>query len=199
MKKILVIIVSFVAVLNASAQIQFGIAGGVNFANQIFKPTPPYSNAFTSITSFHAGIFVGIPIMKGLTLQPEIMYVGEGSKRADEDGDTSKFHYNYLNVPVLLKYTSSVGVFAEIGPQIGFVLNAKQDDLTNGSSSDIKSYYNTTDFSAVFGVGYIAPFHLGIDFRYNLGFVNLIKAAGDYSLKNSVFQLGLFYVFTMKK
>ncbi len=198
MKKNLLIIISLGGALTASAQIHFGVGGGINFANQVFKPTPP-AGSFTTITSFNAGIFVGIPIMKNLTLQPEIMYSGEGTRQPEEDGDTIKNHFNYINVPVLLKYTSSFGVFAEIGPQIGFVVSAKQNDQTNGSTSDIKSYYNTTDFSAVFGVGYIAPFHLGVDFRYNLGFLNLIKAAGQYSLKNSVYQITLFYVFSLKK
>jgi hypothetical protein len=198
MKKNLLIAISLVMALTASAQIQLGIGGGLNFANQILKPTPP-PGSFTTLTSFNAGVFVGIPIMKGLTIQPEIMYSGEGSRQPEEDGDTTKSHFNYINVPVLLKYTSSIGIFAEIGPQIGFVVSAKEDDLTNGSTSDIKSYYNTTDFSAVFGVGYIAPFNLGVDFRYNLGFISLVKAAGNYSLKNSVFQIRLFYVFNLKK
>jgi hypothetical protein len=198
MKKILVIIVSLVTVSSVSAQIRFGIGGGVNFANQVLKPTPP-PGSFTTLTNFNAGIFAAIPIMKNLTIEPGIMYSGEGSRQPEEDGDTVKTHFNYINVPVLLKYTSSIGVFAEIGPQIGFVVSAKEDDVTNGSTSDIKPYYNTTDFSAVFGLGYISHFNLGVDFRYNLGFLNLIKDAGQYQLKNSVFQIDLFYLFSMKK
>ncbi len=187
-------------VLTASAQIRLGVEGGLNIASQILKPTPSAGNVFKSLTSFNAGIFADIPIAKGLTIQPELMYSGQGSNQPEEDGDTTDNHFYYLNVPVLLKYTSSVGVFAELGPQIGFVMSAKRHDLTNQSTSDIKSYYNTTDFSAVFGVGYISPLNLGVDFRYNLGFLNLIKDDSYHlTLKNSVFQIGLFYSFSLKK
>lgn len=198
MKKILVIIVSLVMVSAVSAQIRFGVGGGVNFANQFVKPTPPPGDEFTTLTSFNAGIFVAIPIKKGLTIEPGIMYSGEGSKQPEEDGDKTELHFNYLNFPVLLKYTTSMGIFAEIGPQFGFVVSAKEDELTDGSSSDIKQNYNKTDFSAVFGLGYISKFNLGVDFRYNLGFSNLVIQGGQYSLKNSVFQIDLFYLFNLK-
>jgi hypothetical protein len=198
MKKILLVLMAFVSVLIVSGQIHIGVKAGLNLADQLFTPATNGSN-FSTITNFNAGVFASLPIAKNLTLQPEIMYSGCGAKYSEQDGDTSNYHFDYITIPVLLKYTSSIGIFAEVGPQIGFVLSAKEDNLSNSSTSDVKPYYNTTDFSAVFGVGYISTINLGFDFRYNLGLSNLIKNTNEYHLKNSVFQFGLFYIFNLKK
>jgi hypothetical protein len=198
MKKTLLIVMAFAWVMTVSGQIQFGVEAGLNLANQK-STTDNNGDKFSTIANFNGGVFVSLSILKGLTLQPEIMYSGCGSKYSEEDGDTLRYIFNYINVPILLKYTSSFGVFAELGPQIGFLVKAKEHNYTRSFDQDLKPYYNQTDFSAVFGVGYLLPINMGIDFRYNLGFLNLIKGTHDYNLKNRVFQIGIFYLFSMKK
>jgi hypothetical protein len=201
MKKLLFVGIALAFVMMASGQIKFGVEAGVNLANLKQVPYNSQDATLKMLTNFNAGAFVSIPLMKGLTLQPEIMYSGAGAKYAESDGDSGTFHYNYLNIPVLLKYTTSIGIFAELGPQLGFLVSATNDDHTLSFSESIKSFFNQTDFSAVFGIGYISSYNLGIDLRYNLGFSNLIKdsGGGQYSLKNEVFQIDLFYLFSIPK
>lgn len=199
MKKLLFVGIALTSVMITSGQIKIGVEAGVNVANWKEEPDNGQVHELSTLTNFNAGAFVSIPLMKGLTLQPEIMYSGAGSKYAESDGDSGTYHFDYLNIPVLLKYTTSIGVFAEIGPQFGFVVSATNVDHTLSFTENIKSFYNQTDFSAVFGLGYISPFNLGIDARYNLGFTNLIKDSGEYSRKNQVFQIGLFYLFNISK
>jgi hypothetical protein len=57
------------------------------------------------------------------------------------------------------------------------------------TSEDFKS----TDVAWTFGLGYLTYSGLGIDGRYNLGLSNINKAGGN-TLKNNVFQVGLFYM-----
>jgi hypothetical protein len=175
----------------ASAQIQLGVKASYNLANLSFSPAPP---GVSSKSDFSAGILASIPLISSCSLQPEIMYSGQGTSFTDSIA-TGKLNYGYINVPVLFKYQHSSGLFAETGPQIGFLISAKE---TSGSqSADLKSNTQSTDFSWAFGIGYKLLLGLGIDARYNLGMTNLVKGSGSGSgtAKNSVFQFGLYFMF----
>jgi hypothetical protein len=106
---------------------------------------------------------------------------------------------NYLNVPVLGKFTFPVGFFLETGPQLGFKLNAK--DKENGASLDVSSAYNSADFSWVFGAGFKIPMSpVAFDVRYNAGITNVANDSyygngyGQYGVRNGVFQLDLMFI-----
>ncbi len=173
------------------AQVQFGIKAGGNHTNFIYSGTG--IGDIGSRTDFNAGIFASIPLCKHFFLQPELMYSGQGIGYTDSIPES--IYNNYLNLPVLIKYQHPSGVFAESGPQIGFLLSSQLK--TASMSFDSKSSTESSDFSWVFGLGYKIPVvNLGIDFRYNLGLTNIAKD-NYYSAtaKNAVFQLDLFYQF----
>jgi hypothetical protein len=198
MKKTLILVFAVVALSSAKAQIQFGVKAGVNLANLTVSDKTD-GESFKANTSFNAGILASIPLGGPLRLQPEVMYSAQGSKATDTfSTSTSTLNYGYINVPVLIKYQSAMGLFAETGPQIGFLIAAKAK--ADGQSLDIKSEIKSTDFSWAFGVGYKIPvINLGIDLRYNLGLTNTLSSSGSSgtssTAKNSVFQFGLFYLF----
>jgi hypothetical protein len=78
-------------------------------------------------------------------------------------------------------------------PQLGFLVSAKAK--ANDVLIDVDNQFTSTDFSWAFGLGYeLAEFALGVNFRYNLGLVN-IADGGNSDLKNSVFQLGVYKTF----
>ena len=93
------------------------------------------------------------------------------------------------------EYQHSSGLFTETGLQVGFLLSAKES--AGGLSVDTKSNTRSVAFSWAFGIGYKLPMGFGIDARYNLDLTNLVKgiASSDLTVKNSVFQVGLFYLF----
>jgi hypothetical protein len=194
MKRMILVFLTACSAVVASAQIQFGIKAGINFADLSISQSTPGSS-FSSKTDFNAGILASIPLSGNLYLQPEIMYSGQGGSTSDSFIVAGKLNYDYLNIPVLIKYQLSSGLFAETGPQVGFLLSA---NFKAGSQSlDEKSNSQTTDFSWAFGLGYKIPdAGLGIDLRYNLGLTNIAKDSGsaDETVKNSVFQIDLFYV-----
>jgi len=190
MKKMFLVLIAAGSCLFGSAQVQFGVKAGYNLDNVTMSPS---QSGISSRSDFNGGIFASIPLFSSCSLQPEVLYSGQGAAFSNSSA-TGKANYDYLNVPVLFKYQHHSGLFAETGPQIGFLLSAKE--TAAGQSVDTKSQSQSTDFSWVFGIGYKLPFGLGIDARYNLGLTNINKdSQSNGTIKNSVFQFGLFYLF----
>lgn len=202
MKKLVLILIAGVSFATAHAQIQFGVKAGANLATV----TGSDATGATTMANFNAGVFAKIPFAQSLSFSPEIVYSGQGAKYSYA-GVTGSQHLNYLNVPLLVKYTHSSGFSIATGPQIGFLMSAKAK--VQGTTQDDKNAYNSTEFAWDFGIGYDIPnTQLGIDLRYDLGISN-VENNGNNSgnstnstgkLHNSVFQLGLRYtLFGAKK
>ena len=191
MKTLVIVFLAGVCCVRAQAQIQVGLKAGANFSTL----TGSGASGATKKVGFQGGVLVGIPLAGALSLQPEVNYSAQGAK-ANVSGESFTLMQNYLNVPVLVKYEHESGLFAETGPQIGFLMSAKASE--GGNSEDVKSSYQSTDFSWAFGLGYqLKSLNAGIDARYNLGLTN-DAASGSGSngtVKTSVFQIGLFYLF----
>lgn len=190
MKKLYLLLLTVFSLAVANAQVRFGVKAGANFSN---FTGDDLDGAKTKV-GFHAGALVALPLFSDFTLQPEVVYSGQGYK-VSENQFSGKLNADYINVPILFKYNNPTGFFAETGPQIGFLMSAKakisgQDDV------DVKDESKSTDFSWAIGIGYLLKdVNLGLDVRYNLGLSNLNKDSGDGNSKNSVFQVGLFYLF----
>jgi hypothetical protein len=189
MKKLVFLVFTTGVFFTASAQIQYGLKAGANIATLM----GPGSEGTTAKVDFHGGGFVHIPLVNSFFLQPELIYSREGAK-ATSDGIVVSINQSYLNIPVLAKYEHSSGLYGETGPQLGFLLAASVK--AGGSTEDVKSSYKSTDFSWAFGVGYKLPLiGAGINARYNLGLSNIAaQEVNGYSVKNSVFQIGVFYI-----
>jgi hypothetical protein len=189
MKKLVVLVLTAGLFMTASAQVQIGLKAGANFATLTGSDV---QDAKMKV-DFHGGAFASIGLFNSCFLQPELLYSGQGAK-GTVDGTDFTVSQTYLNVPVLFQYRHSSGLFAETGPQLGFLLAAKVKE--GGLSEDVKSSYKSTDFAWAFGLGYLLPsIHAGIDARYNLGLSNISANAQSSAVKNSVFQVGLFYMF----
>jgi hypothetical protein len=108
----------------------------------------------------------------------------------DSDADL-KLPFDYISVPVLLRFNVSENINLHAGPQVGFLLSAK---ITDGDDSiDIKEGFTGTDFGAAFGIGGdFGKFNGGL--RYYLGFANIIEDTTDGgTFKNNAFQIFLGY------
>ena len=192
MKKMLLVFIATSSIMFASAQIQFGVKAGYNMTTLTQSGSSPESG-LKNKSGFNGGVLASVPLFNSFYLQPEIVYSSQGTSISN-GGVTGDLNFNYLNVPVLFKYQSALGIFAETGPQAGFLLSANAK--AGGQSEDMKSSSQSFDFSWAIGAGYKIPvINLGIDVRYNLGLTNVAKDSGDETIKNSVFQVGLFYMF----
>jgi hypothetical protein len=192
MKKLAFLFLAGISFATTNAQqFQFGVKAGANFATF----TGDNVQDAKTLVGFNGGVYAKISVTHSISVQPELVYSGQGTK-TDDGGLTANLRNDYFNIPVLLKYQNFTGLFIETGPQLGFLMSAKLK--VSGDSFDEKSAYNSADFSWVFGVGYKIPTtQLAIDLRYNLGISNIANnnqgGSSSSSVHNGVFQIGLMY------
>ena len=183
MKKILLLaVVTVLGFANVNAQeIKFGAKGGLNFASISGDNT----KGIDVVTSFNFGVLSEIPISDKFSFQPELMYSGQGYSFND-----NTIALSYLNIPLMGKYYLTKGLSVEAGPQMGFLLSAKND------KTDVKDSFNTFDFGVNFGLGYKLDNGLNFGVRYNLGLTDINNVDNSSSKnKNSVFQVSIGYFF----
>jgi hypothetical protein len=195
MKRIILSILgASVMLCTVNGQVNFGIKGGLNLANwRVANPGP--GNTMSFYPSFHAGILVSGYLSDNIIIQSEAQYSMQGSKDNYVDNGNSTdviAHFDYINIPLLMKFQTKSGVFAEVGPQVGFLLDARTS--LDGSPIDVKNEVNTTDISLVMGLGYLSSGNIGIDARFNLGLSNISKSSSDKAY-NQVIEVGLFLQF----
>lgn len=177
MKKILLLAVfTVLGFANVNAQeIKFGAKAGLNFSTVNGSNT----NNIDYVTSYHVGVVSEIPISDKFSFQPEIMYSRQGYS-FNNDVVAMK----YLNIPLMGKYYIAKGLSLEAGPQIGFLLSAKNEGVK------VTNSFTTFDFGANFGVGYKLENGLNFGARYNLGITKV-----DTDNRNGVFQVSVGYFF----
>jgi hypothetical protein len=211
---------SILAILPARAlhaQIEFGVKAGINVSEMSadrFAPVNIGGNR-QYIRNFprkgiNAGVMLSIPLTKRWSLQPEAVFSEQGATGKPQSqylvSATQAYQYNWLNFPVLLKYTWKTGFFAETGPQVGLLLNAEIAQTVVGANYisyyNVNNQYKSIDLGWTVGVGYMSPINLGFDLRYTLGLSNITNiSAGETApvqngdLKNSVVQFGVFFLF----
>src|ERR1700761_9680667 len=105
MKKLALVLFAGISFATAHAQVQFGVKAGGNFATQTGSDAGDSKTLF----NFNAGAFVRLPIAPGIGLQPELVYSGQGAHY--DLGGSSNYHANYLNVPILFKWSHRSGPY----------------------------------------------------------------------------------------
>lgn len=183
MKKILLLaVVTVLGFTNVNAQeIKFGAKGGLNFASI----SGNNSTGSDMVTSFNFGVLSEILISDKFSFQPELMYSGQGYSFND-----NTIALSYLNIPLMGKYYLTKGLSIEAGPQIGYLLSAKNE------STNVKDTFKKVDFAANLGIGYKLENGLNFGARYNFGLSNINNLDNSSSkYKNRVFQLSVGYFF----
>ncbi|MFH6971239.1 porin family protein [Flavobacterium petrolei] len=183
MKKILLLaVVTVLGFTSVNAQeIKFGAKGGLNFASI----SGNNSTGSDMVTSFNFGVLSEISISDKFSFQPELMYSGQGYSFND-----NTIALSYLNIPLMGKYYLTKGLSIEAGPQIGYLLSAKNE------STNVKDTFKKVDFAANLGIGYKLENGLNFGARYNFGLSNINNLDNSSSkYKNRVFQLSVGYFF----
>lgn len=183
MKKIFLLFVMAGCFTAANAQVKFGGKAGLNISDASGED----AEGGKAKAGFHIGALAELPIAGKFSVQPELVFSMQGAK-----DDDVKMNLNYLNLPILAKYTFIKGLSVQSGPQVGFLLSAKAK--ADGGKHDMKEYFKKVDVSWVFAASYVTPIKLGVDLRYNAGLTKMAKGTYD-RVYNSVLQLGVFYMF----
>ncbi len=185
MKKLFVIIVSFVFSAAASAQqnTRWGVVVGMN-SSELTS-----SRYFDSRIGFHLGVKaeIGLPqITQGAYLETAILLSLKGEKMSDEfdgeevDGNSGvKINPYYLEVPVHIGYryalNKNFNLFGSFGPYFAYGLFGKIK--VNGIGDDGYSYHIKTD---VFGSDTMKHFDFGLGGRIGAEFNNKIQLSVGY-------------------
>jgi len=186
-KLILSLAVVTIATMSANAQVEFGAKVGANFAT--FSGSDASSITGKSMqVGANFGAIVQIPVSGMFSVNPELVFSMQGCKF---DGGSDKL--NYLNIPVMAHVGFNGGFFVEGGPQIGFLVSAKQKDASG--TTDIKEFLNSTDFSLGLGAGFKSKSGFGGNARVNIGLSSIDKGTPKAKINNMVIQAGVFYMF----
>jgi len=188
MKKLILsfAIISF-ATVGVNAQVNFGIKGGLNISTLRGDDVEDAK----SLIGGYGGLFANIPLSGMFSIQPEVLYSLEGAKE-DGAGDPQTM-LNYINIPVMLKYSDPSGFYGEFGPQLGILASAKYKE-DGESDVDIKEFLKSTNFSIGLGAGWNFSPKVGVGVRYNLG-LSSIADGTDSDVKTGNFSIGIHYSF----
>jgi hypothetical protein len=212
MKKITFLIFALLTIFISQAQeIKYGLKGGLNTSN--LKGIVPISinsnQKEKSIFGVNLGCFVEIKLTEKLAFQPELIFSMQGNKlERDEEQQKgvfiSKTRINYLNIPLLVKYYIENKLYVEFGPQVGLLLNIKQDVsnisifdpalITNEDNKDINDITKKTDYGFNLGLGFEFSDRTFINIRSNFAPSNINDVyASKNKIQNEVFQISIGY------
>lgn len=194
------------------AQLRVGFKAGVNLSSiQGSGYTDPDQKLFMGLD---IGGLVNYSINQKFSLQPELFFSQEGTQWKSADYD-QKNRLNYLNIPLLVQYSTPSGFFAQTGPQMGLLVSAKMKYKENRSAGgivevasqdeenpdglkiqkvNIKNSYARSPVSWVFGAGYIHESGFGINARYNIGLSNILMKTSVTSIHSRIFNIGITYM-----
>jgi hypothetical protein len=119
-----------------------GLKGGLNASK--FLSSDIISQKTRS--GFHIGFISEIIVSEKVSFQPELLYSSQGNVEP-----LTKQKYEYLNIPLILKYVVSNSLSIDAGAQIGFLINSfrKGNDANTNLSNQ-----NFIDFAGVCGATY---------------------------------------------
>lgn len=216
MKKTFIFLL-LVSLLNASAlraqAIKFGVKAGVNYSN--ISGDVLNQDQYKSKFGVHGGLMLNIGLVNDgfLSVQPEVLFSQKGFKYADTELNvgadkyryTGKVTYNYIDIPVLLKITTS-GLYFEAGPQFGYLASISNDVAVTKNGQIVSSNQNygnldnakRSEIGYAAGLGYQSESGPMIGLRYNGGLTDFAKdgyQGGNFkNARNSVFMLSVGYM-----
>lgn len=178
-------VLTVLCISNSHGQTAFGLKGGVNIADMTDNPYKPR-------LSGHGGIFVNRSISKHFSVQPELLFSGEGQQYM-WDGAEHRWALDYIQLPVMVQYYPISQVYVEVGPQVGLLISAR-DKITGGAHANIKANISTVQYAIGAGVGVKATDRVLVYGRYNFG-LNDITSYDAIVHHNKVAQIGIAAVF----
>lgn len=172
----LLLLVLLVCPAPASAQISYGVKGGVNLANLAFDGEGDVAS------SGRPGPLVGlfaVVTVGPLTVQPEAIYTVKGAS-IEVDGVESDYVVDYLEVPLLARVNVTRRLAVLAGPAFSMRLRARQRISFGASTEEI----DVGDDVEPFDVGLVAGAAVSfgrwfVDGRYTHGLSDADADAGD--------------------
>lgn len=164
-------------------KVTLGVKVGANF--QDLNGNSTFDNSYKGGVA--GGVFVGVTKNKwGIQAEGLVKTVKYSLSDAFQGQGSKDVNTVYLDVPVLLEYKIVDRLWVQLGPQFSSLLSAKNN------STDVKTSFNTTDFSGVLGLQVILPVHIIAGARYVYGFSDMNNNKqffGNDAFHNRSFQI----------
>lgn len=188
MKKVtglLLIVLMAIIAVPASAQLKFGVKGGLNISSVHFSSDLLKAD---NVTGFQIGpmIETTIPLI-GVGLDAAILYSQKGMDMKSGTGTSTSVKTDYIDVPVNFKWKFGLPIvkaYLSAGPYVGFRVGGdKFWDVPGNVIGQVKA----KNFSAGlnFGAGVELIRHLQVGFNYGLGLTDNYSAEKiDLNAKN---------------
>ncbi len=188
MKKLLFIIILLFPFLGFS-QITWGVKGGANITT-----LGEFGSGNSPQLRMHAGFYYQQRLEQRFSLLAELQYSMQGARAANIS--RRYLAYNYLNLPILVKFYNNNDIYFEIGPQFGYLLfaNLHDDGFTQSVTDNVKRF----DFAGLLGGGKDTDFG-NYGARAGFGFTNTSGGAvGNAVVFRNIF-LQLYVAYTLGK
>lgn len=222
MKKILLIFVLLLPVFSHSlfaqnSPIKIGLRGGVNItdwrgdAMESFSELAEMTTVLKteSLTGFHAGVFLEIPVTDRFSIEPGVFYSQKGLKVSQTlseggflnlKGEISS-KLSYIELPVLAKVYITEGLYLTGGPQVAYLASSKIRaeagvlGFSIGEDFNVDPGFRKFDFGVVGGLGFQFKNGLSISATYDHGLSTLDEGSSDVNAFNRAVKFSLGYVF----
>lgn len=177
---------------NGRKDISVGVKASLNIANFVGND----AGDAKSLVGFNGGLFVEFKVSDRFYIQPEFLYSTQGSKDnlvIDGNNLDITFKTKYINIPVMAKYYVANDFQLEVGPYVGFLVDADAKVTYQGGSdsADAKEILKSNDFGINFGINYDFSDAVFFNARYAAGLVQIGDTGASDDIKNSVIQFGL--------
>lgn len=161
---------------------QFGIKGGINFANV----TKASSINNSSKSGFHAGIFLAPESKSVIGSRTELIFSRQGYN-FKTNSKTGNVNLDYIMLPQYMTINITKIFQLQLGGQMAILLNAKADSSSTGATvpgaaGKMMDFYNKFDFGYGGGLEIHPVSGLIIGARVNISLGNLYK---DISTTNT--------------
>lgn len=174
------ILVCIIASTSQAQKITPGIKGGLNISDV------SGINGDNRLSG-HVGFFINSRFSPQWSIQPEILYSGQGQQYMVLNNEYT-LALSYIQVPIMFQFYPVKQFYLEVGPQIGFLLSANIKDDDN--KTEVDESYKKVEAGISFGAGIQATSMLGFYARYNAGLSDITKNDNrDYF--NRVGQIGV--------
>ena len=200
MKKCLLIICGLAFTLGLNAQLRFGAKVGGTMSSLFFKMGNTTDNTTKVRLGFLIGGMMEYSFSESFALQPELLYVLNGTKHkasTELNALASTTSLHNIQLPVNLKYKFGVEdlkFYVTAGPSISYIAGARQTIGSVGTNlfGEIDAL-KRMDFGLGVGFG-VEIKKIAIGAGYNYGLSNIAKDS-DTSTKTGTFALSVGYFF----
>jgi hypothetical protein len=159
---------------------KFGIKGGLNLTNlYVDNVSSEHMKA-----GFNAGVFAKLPVTRGFSIQPELLYSVKGAKDTYNNllqgNGEYRFNLGYMELPVLAVVNLAPNFNLHLGGYAAYLVSANVKDVNSNGDIQGATDLNTDnfkrwDFGLIGGLGFdIQNFTIGA--RYNYGLSQIGKS-----------------------